>query len=54
MPSATRSVKAKVELDGEAEYKAALSELNAGNRTLATEMKKLQAEYRETPKARSF
>ena len=43
---ATRSVTARVALDGEKEYKQALQELNAGNRTLATEMKKLQAEYK--------
>lgn len=42
----TRSVKARVELDGEKEYKAALQDLNSGNRTLASEMKKLQAEYK--------
>ena len=42
----TRSVKARVALDGEAEYKQAISELNAGNRTLASEMKKLQAEFK--------
>ena len=54
MPSATRSVKAKVELDGEAEYKAALQELNTGNRTLATEMKKLQAEYKGNAESTEF
>ena len=43
---ATRKVGARVELDGEREYKQALAELNTGNRTLATEMKKLQAEFR--------
>ena len=42
---ATRTVKARVELDGEKEYKQALSELNSGNKTLASEMRKLQAEY---------
>ena len=42
----TRTVGAKVVLDGEQEYKQALSELNTGNRTLATEMKKLQAEFK--------
>ena len=46
MPSTTRSIKAKVELDGEAEYKAALQELNSANRVLSSEMKKLQAEYK--------
>ena len=40
-----RTVKARVELDGEKEYKQALSELNSGNKTLASEMRKLQAEY---------
>ena len=43
---ATRTVKARVEIDGEREYKAALAELNNGNRVLASEMKKLQAEYK--------
>ena len=46
MPSTKRTVGARVELDGEREYKQALQELNTGNRTLATEMKKLQAEYK--------
>ena len=43
---ATRTLKARVELDGEKEYKQALSELNQGNKVLASEMKKLQAEYK--------
>ena len=46
MPGTTRTVGAKVVLDGEKEYKQAIQELNTGNRTLATEMKKLQAEYK--------
>ena len=46
MPGPTRNVGAKVVLDGEKEYKQALQELNTGNRTLASEMKKLQAEYK--------
>ena len=46
MPGPTRNVGAKVVLDGEKEYKQALSELNAGNKTLASEMRKLQAEYK--------
>ena len=46
MPSTTRSVKAKVELDGEQEYKRALSELNAGNSALRSEMTKLKAEFK--------
>lgn len=43
---ATRSVKARVEIDGEAKYKQALSELNKGNAVLASEMRKLQAQFR--------
>lgn len=43
---AVRTLGAKVQLDGEAEYKQALSELNTGNKTLASEMKKLQAEFK--------
>lgn len=46
MPSTTRKVGARVELDGEKEYKQALSELNTGNKTLASEMRKLQAEFK--------
>ena len=46
MPGPTRNVGAKVVLDGEKEYKQALSELNAGNKTLASEMRKLQAEFK--------
>ena len=42
---ATRKLGAKVELSGEKEYKQALTDLNNGNRVLASEMKKLQAEY---------
>lgn len=43
---ATRTLKTRLEFDGEKEYKQALSELNTGSRTLASEMKKLQAEYK--------
>ena len=51
---ATRTVKARVELDGEKEYKQALSELNSGNKTLASEMKKLQAEYKGNSESVEF
>lgn len=50
----TRSVKARVKLDGEKEYKAALQDLNSGNRTLASEMKKLQAEYKGNTESTEF
>lgn len=43
--AATRTIKARVELDGEKQYKQALTELNSSNRVLASEMKKLKAEY---------
>ena len=43
---AIRKVGARVELDGEREYKQALQEINAGNATLRSEMQKLQAEYK--------
>ena len=46
MPSTTRRVGARVELDGEKEYKQALRDLNTGNKTLASEMRKLQAEFK--------
>jgi len=41
-----RTLGARVQLDGEAEYKKALSELNAGNKTLTSEMQKLKAEFK--------
>ena len=43
---AVRTLGAMVKLDGEKEYKAALSNLNAANRVLSTEMRKLQEEYK--------
>lgn len=43
---ATRTVKARVEIDGEKQYKAALSDLNKGNQVLASEMRKLQAQFK--------
>ncbi len=51
---ATRTIKARVALDGEAEYKQALQEINTGNRTLASEMKKLQAEYKGNSESMEF
>ena len=43
---ATRKLGARVELDGEKEYKKAIEELNSGNRVLASEMKLLQEQYK--------
>jgi len=51
---ATRTLKARVELDGEKQYKQALSELNSGNKVLASEMKKLQAEYKNNADSTEF
>ena len=54
MPSTPRKVGARVELDGEKEYKQALQELNTGNKTLASEMRKLQAEYKGQTESTEF
>lgn len=43
---AVRNVKARVEIDGEKQYKQALSDLNKGNQVLASEMRKLQAQFK--------
>lgn len=43
---ATRSLKAQVELSGEAKYKEALKGLAADNKVLSSEMRKLQSEFR--------
>ena len=45
MADVTRGLKLQVKLDGEKEYKESLANLNAANKVLSTEMKKLQAEY---------
>lgn len=50
----TRTVKARVELAGEKEYKAALADLNKGNAVLSSEMKKLQAEYKGQSESTEF
>ena len=54
MTIATRTVKARVALDGEKEYKSALAELNKGNQVLASEMRKLQAEYKGQTESTEF
>lgn len=51
---ATRTVKARVELDGEQKYKQALSELQRGNAVLGSEMRKLQAEYKGNTESTEF
>ena len=42
---ATRTLGARVKIDGEKEYKEAISAMNQGNKVLASEMRKLQAEF---------
>ena len=51
---AVRTLGAKFVLDGEKEYKQAISELNTGNATLRTEMQKLQAEYKGSSESTEF
>ena len=51
---AVRDIKARVSIDGEREYKQALSELNSGNKVLASEMKKLKAEYQGNTESTEF
>lgn len=50
----TRTVKARVALDGEKEYRQALNNLNSGNKVLASEMRKLQAEYKGNTESVEF
>ena len=54
MAVTTRTIKARVELDGEKQYKQALTELNSSNRVLASEMKKLKAEYQGNTESVEF
>lgn len=51
---AVRTLGAKFVLDGEKEYKQAISELNTGNATLRTEMQKLQAEYKNNSESTEY
>lgn len=43
---AVRDLRARVAIDGEKEYKSAIEQLNAGNKTLKSEMALLQAQYK--------
>lgn len=51
---ATRDVKARVALEGEQQYRQALSELSKGNQVLNSEMKKLKAEYKGNAESTEF
>lgn len=54
MPKARPTVGPRVEVDGLKEYKQAISELNASNKTLSAELRKLQAEYRGNEESAEF
>lgn len=45
MAGSSRKVNVEVALSGEAKYKQAISELNAANKTMGAELKRLSAEY---------
>lgn len=51
---ATRTVSARVKIDGEKEYKAAIASINQGNKVLGSEMKKLQAQYKGNTESTEF
>lgn len=46
MAGSSRKVNVEVALSGEAKYKQAISELNAANKTMGAELKRLSAEYK--------
>ena len=48
---ATKTLKARIELAGESEYKRALSEINKGNQVLASELRKVQEQYKGSEKS---
>lgn len=54
MPKARPTVGPRVAVDGLKEYKQAISELNASNKTLSAELKKLQAEYKGNTDSTEF
>ena len=51
---ATRDVRARIALDGEKEYKAALSDISKGNQVLNSEMKKLQAQFKNNTESTEY
>lgn len=46
MPSVNKTLGARFKIEGEEEYKNVISQLNAGSRTLASEMTRLNAQYK--------
>ena len=54
MPSVTKTLGARFKIEGEEEYKRVLQNLNAGSRTLASEMVRLQAQYKGNTESVEF
>ena len=54
MPSTKRTVGARVVLDGEKQYKEAISSVNKSMSVLSSEMRKLQAEYKGNSESTEF
>ena len=52
MSVATQPIKTRFELDGEKEYKAAVSEINASLRVLNSEMKLVSEQFKNNDKRR--
>lgn len=52
--AATRTIKARVEIDGNQKYKQALNDLNNGNKSLAASMKSLQSEFKGNADSADF
>lgn len=50
----TRSVKARVAIDGEKQYKSAIEAINSGNKVLGSEMRKLQAQFQDNAESTEF
>lgn len=54
MAGSSRKVNVEVALSGEAKYKQAISELNAANKTMGAELKRLSAEYQGNTDSMDF
>lgn len=54
MAGSSRKLNVEVSLSGEKQYKQAISELNASNKTLKAEMSRLQTEYEDSAKSSEF
>ena len=54
MAGGSRKVNVEVALSGETKYKQAISELNAANKTMGAELKRLSAEYKDNSDSLDF